>query len=80
VSKIYKSVDELIGKTPLAELTNIERELKLEAKLLAKLEFFNPAGSVKDRVAKSMIDETINRRAREKIFKNVAETLDDDKN
>jgi cysteine synthase A len=61
VSKIYKSVDELIGKTPLAELTNIERELKLEAKLLAKLEFFNPAGSVKDRVAKSMIDDAESR-------------------
>lgn len=61
MSKIYKSVDELIGKTPLAELTNIERELKLEAKLLAKLEFFNPAGSVKDRVAKSMIDDAESR-------------------
>ena len=55
--KIYKSVDELIGKTPLVELTNIQRDLKLEAKLLAKLEYFNPAGSVKDRVAKSMIDD-----------------------
>lgn len=61
MSKIYKSVDELIGKTPLAELTNIERELKLEAKLLAKLEYFNPAGSVKDRVAKSMIDDAESR-------------------
>ncbi len=57
MSKIYKSVDELIGKTPLVELTNIQRDLKLEAKLLAKLEYFNPAGSVKDRVAKSMIDD-----------------------
>ncbi len=55
--KIYKSVDELIGKTPLVELTNIEKELKLKAKILAKLEYFNPAGSVKDRVAKSMLDD-----------------------
>lgn len=57
MSKIYKSVDELIGNTPLVELTNIERELGLEAKLLAKLEYFNPAGSVKDRIAKAMLDE-----------------------
>ncbi|MBQ4119139.1 MAG: cysteine synthase A [Clostridia bacterium] len=57
MSKIYKSVDELIGKTPLVELTNIQRDLKLEAKLLAKLECFNPAGSIKDRVAKAMIDD-----------------------
>lgn len=54
---IYKSVDELIGKTPLLELCNIEKELSLGAKLLAKLEYFNPAGSVKDRVAKKMLDE-----------------------
>ena len=54
---IYTSADQLIGKTPLLELTNIEREEKLEARLLAKLEYFNPAGSVKDRVAKAMIDD-----------------------
>lgn len=54
---IYTSVDQLIGKTPILELTQIEKELKLEAKLLAKLEYFNPAGSVKDRVAKAMIDD-----------------------
>lgn len=57
MSKIYTSADSLIGKTPLLELTNIEKELGLEAKILAKLEYFNPAGSVKDRVAKSMLDD-----------------------
>ena len=57
MSKIYKSADELIGKTPLLELTHIEKELGLKAKVLAKLEYFNPAGSVKDRIAKSIIDD-----------------------
>lgn len=57
MSKIYKSADQLIGNTPLVELTKIERELGLEAKILAKLEYFNPAGSVKDRIAKAMIDD-----------------------
>lgn len=57
MGKIYTSADQLIGKTPLLELTNIERELGLEATLLAKLEYLNPAGSVKDRVAKTMLDE-----------------------
>lgn len=57
MGKIYKSVDELIGKTPLVELTRLESELGLKAKLLAKFEYFNPAGSVKDRVAKAMIEE-----------------------
>lgn len=57
MSKIYTSADSLIGKTPLLELTNIEKELGLEARILAKLEYFNPAGSVKDRVAKSMLDD-----------------------
>lgn len=57
MSKIYTSADQLIGKTPLLELSNIEKELGLKAKLLAKLEYFNPAGSVKDRVAKAMIDD-----------------------
>ena len=57
MSKIYKSADALIGRTPLLELKNIERELNLPAKLYAKLESFNPAGSVKDRIAKSMIDD-----------------------
>ena len=55
--KIYKSADELIGRTPLLELTNIEKTLDLKAKVLAKLEYLNPAGSAKDRVAKAMIDE-----------------------
>ncbi len=57
MSKIYTSADELIGKTPLLELTNIERKYELKAKILAKLEYFNPAGSVKDRIAKAMIDD-----------------------
>ena len=57
MSKIYTSADQLIGRTPLLELTHIEKEEKLEAKILAKLEYFNPAGSVKDRVAKAMIDD-----------------------
>ncbi len=57
MSKIYTSADQLIGKTPLLELTNIEKKYDLKAKILAKLEYFNPAGSVKDRVAKSMIDD-----------------------
>lgn len=58
MSKIYRSADELIGGTPLMELTHIEKELGLKAKILAKLEYFNPAGSVKDRIAKAMIDDT----------------------
>ena len=57
MSVIYTSADQLIGKTPLLELTHIEQALGLKAKLVAKLEYFNPAGSVKDRVAKVMIDE-----------------------
>ena len=57
MAKIYTSADQLIGQTPLLELTHIEKEEKLEARILAKLEYFNPAGSVKDRVAKSIIDE-----------------------
>ena len=57
MSKIYTSASQLIGRTPLLELTNIEREEKLGARVLAKLEYFNPAGSVKDRIAKAMIDD-----------------------
>ena len=56
MSKVYKSALELIGKTPLVEVTNIEKELGLEAKVLVKLEYLNPAGSVKDRIAKHMIE------------------------
>ena len=56
MSKVYKSALELIGKTPLVEVTNIEKELGLEAKVVVKLEYFNPAGSVKDRIAKHMIE------------------------
>ena len=57
MSHIYTSADQLIGKTPLLELTHIEKKFDLKAKILAKLEYFNPAGSVKDRVARAMIDD-----------------------
>ena len=57
MAKIFKTADELIGRTPLLELTHIEKEFDLQAKVLAKLEYFNPAGSVKDRIAKAMIDD-----------------------
>ena len=57
MANIYTSADQLIGKTPLLELTHIEKKFDLQAKILAKLEYFNPAGSVKDRVAKAMIDD-----------------------
>ena len=57
MSNIYTSADQLIGKTPLLELTHIEKKYDLKAKVLAKLEYFNPAGSVKDRIAKAMIDD-----------------------
>ena len=57
MAKIYTSADQLIGKTPLLELTHLEKALDLEAKLVAKLEYFNPAGSVKDRIAKAIIED-----------------------
>ena len=57
MSAVYTSADQLIGQTPLLELTHIEKKLGLNARILAKLEYFNPAGSVKDRIAKSMIDD-----------------------
>ena len=57
MSKIYTSADQLIGKTPLLELTHVEKNENLDARILAKLEYFNPAGSVKDRIAKKMIDD-----------------------
>ena len=57
MAKIYTSIDQLIGRTPLLELSNIEKEEGLEARVLAKLEYFNPGGSVKDRVAKSILDD-----------------------
>ena len=57
MSKIYKTADQLIGKTPLLELTHIEKEEGLKATILAKLEYFNPAGSVKDRIAKAILDD-----------------------
>ena len=60
MSNIYTSADQLIGRTPLLELTHIEKEQALNAKILAKLEYFNPAGSVKDRIAKAMIDDAEN--------------------
>ena len=57
MANIFTSADQLIGKTPLLELTHIEKEYNLKAKIVAKLEYFNPAGSVKDRIAKAMIDD-----------------------
>lgn len=57
MSRIYKSIDQLIGKTPLLELTNFEKKNNIDATILAKLEYFNPAGSVKDRIAKAMLDD-----------------------
>lgn len=57
MSRIYTSADQLIGNTPLLELTNLEHTLGLKARILAKLEYLNPAGSVKDRIAKAMLDE-----------------------
>ena len=57
MSRVYTSAEQLIGKTPLLELTHIEKEYELQAKILAKLEYFNPAGSVKDRVEKSILDD-----------------------
>ncbi len=57
MANIYKGTTELIGNTPLVEVTNIEKDLKLEAKILVKLEYLNPAGSVKDRIAKAMIED-----------------------
>ena len=57
MSNIFTSADQLIGRTPLLELTHIEKEFALKAKLVAKLEYFNPAGSVKDRIAKAMLDD-----------------------
>ena len=57
MTKIYTSADQLIGKTPLLELTHVEKALGLEAKIVAKLEYFNPAGSVKDRIAKAIIED-----------------------
>ena len=57
MSKIYTSADQLVGKTPLLELTHIEKSLGLQAKIYGKLEYFNPAGSVKDRIAKAMIED-----------------------
>ena len=57
MSKIYKSLTQLVGNTPLLEVSNIERELDLKAKLIVKLEFYNPGGSVKDRIALAMIED-----------------------
>ena len=57
MGKVYASALELIGKTPLLEVKNLEKELGLEARVLVKLEYFNPAGSVKDRIAKAMIED-----------------------
>ena len=59
MGKVYKSIDILIGNTPLVELSNVEKDYALQAKLLAKVEFFNPAGSIKDRVAKQMVEDAV---------------------
>ena len=61
MGNIYTSADQLIGKTPLLELAHIEKEEDLKARVLGKLEYFNPAGSVKDRIAKAMIDDAESR-------------------
>ena len=60
MSRIYTSAEQLIGNTPLLKLTQIEREYDLQTEILAKLEYFNPAGSVKDRVAKAILDDAEN--------------------
>lgn len=57
MSRIYTAADQLIGHTPLLELTHLKQEFGLKARIVAKLEYFNPAGSVKDRIAKAMIDD-----------------------
>ncbi len=57
MGKVYQGALDLVGKTPLVEVTNIEKELGLEAKVLVKLEYFNPAGSIKDRIAKGIIED-----------------------
>ena len=57
MSRIYTAADQLIGHTPLLELTHLEQEFGLKARIVAKVEYFNPAGSVKDRIAKAMIDD-----------------------
>ena len=67
MANIYTSADQLIGKTPLLELAHIEKKLSLNAKILAKLEYFNPAGSVKDRIAKAMIDDAEERSAQGRL-------------
>ena len=64
MSKIYTSADQLIGRTPLLELTHIEKELGLKVKILAKLEYFNPAGSVKDRIAKRSEERRVGKECR----------------
>ena len=58
---IYTSADQLVGRTPLLELTHLEKKYDLKARILAKVEYFNPAGSVKDRIAKAMIDDAAER-------------------
>lgn len=57
MAKIFTSAEQLVGNTPMLELTHIEKELNLEAKIFAKLEYLNPAGSIKDRIAKAMLEE-----------------------
>ena len=84
MAKIYESIDELIGKTPILRLKNIEKKLGLKAQLFAKLEYFNPAGSLKDRVAKAMIDDItyagIGIKIIEDAYENASEYFDIDAN
>ena len=61
MTKIYASADQLVGRTPLLEMTRLEESLGLKARLLAKLEYLNPAGSVKDRIARAMLDDAESR-------------------
>ena len=68
MAKIYGSALELIGNTPLVEVKNIEKAENLEARVLVKLEYFNPAGSVKDRIAKSMIEDAEEKRSPQRRF------------
>ena len=69
MAKIYNGTIDLIGNTPLVEVKNIEKELGLEARVLVKLEYFNPAGSVKDRIAKGMIEDAEEKRTSERRFR-----------
>ena len=78
MANIYTSADQLVGKTPLLELTHIEKEYNLKAKIYAKLEYFNPAGSIKDRIAKKMIEDAYHQQRPESIEEKGQGVLFDD--